>query len=313
MAVHATSSVLSPQSSVGHWTLSLRQPSLSVMSLAARRRTGTRTIVLDRSLEALPFFRLSDSADDGAITYEPASGGRWRVLPSPGDRLPGTFDQDVYVELWHRWHEASCPDDGVISFTLHAFLRSMGRRVDGRTYEQLRSALMRLEHTTLESQGAYWSANTKGTLDIAFTPLTSVSIDRRRSGDRNQLDLFPGLTVAEPGVARVTLSPLARANVNAGHTVSLSPMHYLQLSSPVARRLYRLLEVARMEGTVTWRVGLDQLALQLPLTQRYPSHLQRVLQPAHDMLVAAGLLRDVVVRQQMRRWYVDYVLASRAA
>ena len=121
------------------------------MSLAARRRTAARTIVLDRSLEALPLFRLSDSAEDSAIAYEPPGGGRWRVLPSPGDRLPGTFDQDVYVELWHRWHEASCPDDGVVTFTLHAFLRSMGRRVDGRTYEQLRSALMRLERTTLES------------------------------------------------------------------------------------------------------------------------------------------------------------------
>ena len=106
------------------------------MSLAARRRTAARTIVLDRSLEALPLFRLSDSAEDSAIAYEPPTGGRWRVLPSPGDRLPGTFDQDVYVELWHRWHEASCPDDGIVTFTLHAFLRSMGRRVDGRTYEQ---------------------------------------------------------------------------------------------------------------------------------------------------------------------------------
>jgi hypothetical protein len=77
--------------------------------------------------------------------------------------------------------------------------------------------------------------------------------------------------------------------------------------------LYRLLEVARVEGTVTWRVALEQLALQLPLTQRYPSHLQRVLQPAHEMLIEAGLLRDVAVRQQKRRWYVDYVLASRAA
>jgi plasmid replication initiation protein len=283
------------------------------MTLVARRRTAARTIVLDRSLESLPLFRLSDSAEDVAIAYEPPTGGRWRVLPSPGERLPGTFDQDVYIELWHRWHEANCPDDGVITFTLHAFLRSMGRRVDGRTYEQLRSALLRLERTTLESQGAYWSANSEGTIDGAFTLLTTVSIDRRRGADRDQLTLFPTLAVSEPGVARVALSPLARANVNAGHTASLSASHYLQLSSPVARRLYRLLEVARMEGTVTWRVGLDQLALQLPLTQRYPSHLQRVLQPAHDMLLNAGLLRDVAVRQHMRRWYVDYVLASRAA
>ena len=284
------------------------------MTLPARRRATTRLILLDRSLEALPLFRLSDSAsDDAAITYALAEGRRWRVLPSPGDRLPGTFDQDVYVELWHRYHEAGAPDDGVLRFTLHAFLRSMGRRVDGRTYEQLRSALARLERTTLESQGAYWSAASSAPVDVAFTLLTAVSVDRRRGADRDQLTLFPTMTVSEPGVARVTLSPIVRANVNAGHTASLSAGHYLQLSSPVARRLYRLLEVARMEGSVTWRVGLEELALQLPLTQRYPSHLQRVLQPAHDMLKETGLLRDVIVRQQMRRWYVDYVLASRAA
>ena len=110
------------------------------MSLAAHRRTATRTIVLDRSLEALPLFRLSDSVDDSAVIFAPESGGRWRVLPTPGDRVPGTFDQDVYVELLHRYHEANCPDDGVVTFTLHAFLRSIGRRVDGRTYEQLRAA-----------------------------------------------------------------------------------------------------------------------------------------------------------------------------
>ena len=281
------------------------------MTLAARRRAATRTILLDRSLEALPLFRLSDSADDLAITYSPPSGGRWRVLPAPGDRLPGTFDQDVYVELWHRYQEAQAPRDGVISFTLHAFLRSMGRRVDGRTYEQLRSALGRLQHTVLESAGAYYAAASGTLLDGRFTLLTSVLIERRRSSDRDQFTLFPSLTAHEPGEAYVTLSQFTRSNVAAGHTVSLSALQYRALSSPVARRLYRLLEVAREEGSVTWRVGLEQLAALLPLQQRYPSHLQRVLQPAHEMLLAVGLLRDVVVRQQMREWYVDYVLASR--
>ena len=281
------------------------------MSLAARRRTGARTVLLDRSLEALPLFRLSDSADDSAIAFAPPWGGRWRVLPSPGDRLPGTFDQDVYVELWHRWQEAGAPAHGTIGFTLHAFLRSMGRRVDGRTYEQLRSALSRLERTTLESQEGYHSAVTGASVDVSFTLLTSVAIERRRSTDREQLTLFPTLTASEPGEAQITLSPVVRANIAAGYTIALSAPQYFALSSPVARRLYRLLEVAREEGNVTWRVGLEQLAEQLPLAQRYPSHLQRVLQPAHEMLVAAGLLRDVTVRQQMREWYVDYVLAAR--
>src|SRR3981081_1710710 len=115
------------------------------MTYVARRRIATRAIVLDRSLESLPIFRLSDSAEDSAISFSPESGGRWRVLPSPGDRLPGTFDQDVYIELLHRYHEAGSPEDGVISFTLHAFLRSIGGRGEGRTYETLRCALPSVE------------------------------------------------------------------------------------------------------------------------------------------------------------------------
>ena len=282
------------------------------MVLVPRRRPPARTILLDRALETLPVFRLSDSAsEDTCITYSPEEGRRWRVLPSPGDRLPGTFDQDVYVELWHRFTESGCPSDGVLRFTLHAFLRSMGRRVDGRTYEQLRASLARLHHTRLESSATYYDANTDSFLDGNFTLLTAISIDRRRSLDRDQLQLFPALNAAEPGVAQVTLPIQSRANVVGGHVIMLSAPLYGTLTSPVARRLYRLLEVAREEGSVTWRVALEELAQQLPLAQRYPSHLQRVLQPAHEMLIGAGLLRDVQLRQHSRSWFVDYVLASR--
>ena len=283
------------------------------MSVVTRRRTAARAIRLDRSLEALPLFRLSDSADDGVIAYGDAQGGRWRVIPSPGDRLPGTFDQDVYVELLRRFHEAGEPADGAVTFTLHAFLRAMGRRVDGRTYEQLRGALGRLEHTTLESQGVYESAATGTRGDLRFTLLSSVAVERRRTLDREQLPLFESMATAEPGVARVVLSTVMRENLAADHVVSLSAASYWSLDSPVARRLYRLLEVARADGRLTWRIGLDKLAEQLPLAQRYPSHLQRVLQPAHDMLVEQGILRNAAIRQQQREWYVDYMLGSRPA
>jgi plasmid replication initiation protein len=281
------------------------------MSLVARRRAATRVVLLDRSLEVLPLFRLSDSAEDTALSFTTDTGGRWRVLPSPGDRLPGTFDQDVYVELMRRYHEAGEPPDGVLRFTLHAFLRSMGRRVDGRTYEQLRAALNRLERTTLESVGSYLNAATGSPLDGRFTILTAVSIERRRVVDREQLALFSSVSLAEPGDARVMLSPLVRSNLANRHTAAVSPQKYSELASPVAKRLYRLIEVARSEGVVTWRVSLDRLKDQLPLVQRYPSHLQRVLQPAHDMLVSAELVRSVKILQQQRDWYVDYVLAPK--
>ena len=285
--------------------------SFIAMSLAVRRRPASRAIVLDRALEAFPLFRLSDTSDEGMISFALESGARWRVLAAPGDRLPGTFDQDVYVELLHRFHEAGSPTDGAVSFTLHNVLRSMGRRVDGRTYEQLRASLARLERTVIESTGAYLDATTGTPVDGTFTLLNSVVIERRRSNDREQLTLFSSFTASEPGDARIVLAPFMRGNIAVSHVVTLSAPRYLGLSSPVARRLYRLLEVARENGALTWRVELTRLAEQLPLTQRYPSHLQRVLQPAHEMLVAAGLLRDAVVRQNKRQWYVDYMLGSR--
>jgi plasmid replication initiation protein len=283
------------------------------MTEQGRRRAGSRTVVLDRSLESFPFFRLSDSADEAAIEFTPDGGGRWRALPAPGERLPGTFDQDVYVEVLRRYHEAGSPEDGSLTFTLHAFLRSMGRRVDGRTYEQLRSALTRLLRTTLESEGAYLEFGSKAPMTGSFSILSSVQIDRRRQTEREQLGLFPTLTNNEPGDARVTLSAAIRGNIAAGHVVTLSATRYFALSSPVARRIYRLLEVARLEGALSWRVPLDRLAEQLPLVQRYPSHLQRVLQPAHEMLVAAGILRAVAVNQDARAWYVEYSLGPKPA
>ena len=276
-----------------------------------RRRPLSRTVVLDRSLEALPLFRLSDSADDSSITFNSESGGRWRVLPAPGERLPGTFDQDVYVELLRRFHEAASPVDGALTFTLHAFLRSMGRRVDGRTYEQLRSALTRLERTILESDAVYLDGASGALFTGRLTVLASVHIDRRRLTDLNQLTLFSTLTNNEPGEARVVISAPLRVNIAAERATTISAPRFFALSSPVARRLYRLLEVARIERGSPWNVSLERLAELLPLVQRYPSHLQRVLQPAHEMLVAAGLLREAVFTQDGKSWSIEYRLTPR--
>src|SRR3954464_1749990 len=128
------------------------------MVLPAKRRPHARVVHLDRALEEFPLFRLSDTSEDAGITFTTDTGGRWRVLANPGERLPGTFDQDVYIELMRRYEEAGEPVDGALNFTLHAFLRSMNRQVDGRTYEQLRGALTRLERTTLQSEQSYYDA-----------------------------------------------------------------------------------------------------------------------------------------------------------
>jgi hypothetical protein len=138
-----------------------------------------------------------------------------------------------------------------------------------------------------------------------FTILTSVAIDRRRLAEREQLPLFPELLGSEPGDARATLGPALRANLAAGRASTISMTTYLTLGSPVARRLYRLLAVTLGPDAPSWEVALDRLAEQLPLAQRYPSHIQRVLQPAHEMLAEVGIAA-AELRQEGRGWVVRY-------
>lgn len=278
-------------------------------------------VELDRALELLPLFRLSDSGEESSAALTLPEGGRWRVLPAPNDRLPGTFDQDVYVELLHRLQEAGHPEDGVVRFTLHAFLRAMGRKVDGRTYEQLRSALIRLERTTLEALGPWAGGDLPHT--GSFTLLSGVVVERRRGTDREQLPLFSNLQSAEPGDARATVAAPVRSHLAAGRVSQLSLPLYRALGSPVARRLYRMLSavaacsaasetdlipgrVENSDGGATWIVSLEKLAEHLPLAQRYPSHRQRVLDPAHAVLVEAGVVESASVRQDEGDWVAEY-------
>src|SRR5205823_8030815 len=117
---------------------------------------------------------------------------------------------------------------------------------------------------------------------------------------------------SEPGDARVVLAAPLRANIAARYVTTLSWTRYQQLASPVARRLYRLLSGLRggAESVGRWRAPLDRWAEQLPLYQRYPSHLQRVLQPAHEMLMSGGVVRSAAIRQEGKVWMVEYVFKS---
>ena len=147
-------------------------------------------------------------------------------------------------------------------------------------------ALTRLERTILESSGVYVAASEGQPLEGRFTILSSVSIARRRLAEREQFTLFPVLTASEPGDARVTIGPAIRSE-HRGRTHRHALRRPCLLTNPSPDGSIGCSRCPE-EGMVTWRVPLASLAEQLPLTQRYPSHLQRVLQPAHEMLLAAG-------------------------
>jgi plasmid replication initiation protein len=102
----------------------------------------------------------------------------------------------------------------------------------------------------------------------------------------------------------VVIAPQLRGNIEGGHHTTLQSARFVALTSPVARRLYRLIEA--QAGAMPWRPTLERLAELLPLSQRFPSHLQRVLQPAHEMLLAAGIVRVAKIEQEGKSWFAEY-------
>jgi hypothetical protein len=88
---------------------------------------------------------------------------------------------------------------------------------------------------------------------------------------------------------------------------------YFSLQSAVARRLYRLVETVRAASdNPVWEVSVAELARVLPLAQKYPSHLLRVLRPAHEMLIASGLISAVASRPIRDRWVLEDTIAAPA-
>jgi hypothetical protein len=78
---------------------------------------------------------------------------------------------------------------------------------------------------------------------------------------------------------------------NASYLKSLDSDFYYGLRRPLARSLYKLVDVKRKEG-LFWSVELEGLRqlLSMPESYKYPSAIKRQLEPAHRELVQAGFL-----------------------
>ena len=207
-------------------------------------------MLLDRSLEELPLFRLSDTADDAAISYTTDDGGRWRVLASPGDRLarnvrPGRLRRaDAALSA----RPASRRTARCRSRCTRSCARWAGRWTDARTSSSAARSLGSSARCCSRS-AAISTRPSRSLADVRFTLLSSVMIERRRSiGARSARAVSRhGRRRARRGARRASRRSSDRTS-RARHVVPLNLARYLALPSPVARRLYRLIEVARAGG-----------------------------------------------------------------
>src|SRR5918995_6191698 len=258
------------------------------------REQAKSLVPAEGNFEEHPYFRVGDrNASTGILTYENELRTRdghilrqsWTVRAAHGRGLPGRFDQDVYVALLQMIDYKGLPEDGWLSFSLYELVELMGRSHSGRDYRQVRESLRRFATTSIESDNAFYHRGWKEYISDTFSLLSEVkrSDHEDPKGERTDRN-------------RVLLSQYFVDSYKANYLKSIDVEFYWSLSSPIAKRLYRLVDKKR-NGRKLWEAELFLLKYRIPLSDyKYVSKIKEKLAPAHDELCKKGFLERVTHR-----------------
>ena len=225
---------------------------------------------------------------------------RWRIsVPEPYE-LPGPFDQDVWVAVQALvGMRGGMPPDGRLYFSLYELLGVMRKVRKGDNYRELRSSLLRLSATHFQADNAFFLKDKNRHATRTFT-LWDVSLDTETDNETG------GVTERH----FLEFHSVVRQSFQSEYLKTLDSDFYFSLRSPLAKRLYRLIDRKR-EGKARWATSLDKLKNMAPLAPSYktPSKIRDVLETAHSELSRRGFLAGVSYEKRNGthwvRWRVD--------
>jgi plasmid replication initiation protein len=274
-----------------------------------RRAEHTKNLVpAEGNFEEHPYFRVGDrNAGTGILKYENKLRTRdgnvlqqsWTVRAAHGRGLPGRFDQDVYVALLQMIDNKGLPEDGWLSFSLYELVELMGRGHSGRDYRQVRESLQRLASTTIESDNAFYHRGRKAYIRDTFSLITEVKLSEYEGSNGERTDRN-----------RVHLSDYFKESYQANYLKSIDARFYWSLSSPIAKRLYRLIDKKRA-GRRMWEVELFSLKDRIPLSDyKYASKIKEKLAPAHAELIEKDFLEQIDYRKGDDSEFASYKITE---
>lgn len=219
----------------------------------------------------------------------------WTIQAGGSHDLPGQFDQDVYYALLCVVESrGGMPENGTISFSLREVLGVLGRGYSGRDYEQLVESLNRLSATTYLAKSAFYSSKRRRRVSATLSLLSATVRETSLVDDEGEVIGGAPLD-AEARRSLVRFDARVVESYREGYLTSLDPEVYFGLPSGLPRRLYRIIEGSRGESLELTRHLFD-LRDRIPLSpESHPSRsaIERRLEPAHQVLVRRGYLRDV--------------------
>ncbi len=209
----------------------------------------------------------------------------WKVLGSEEWGLPTPTDDAVVLVLLELSRELGFPQE--VYFTQLDILKRLGWSSSRADYRRLEEVFNRLHAITIQSKNVFWDATAGAFINTGFHLIESFEIvskpGRRKSAD-NELPL-----------SRFVWSETLWKSFREGNLKPISLSFYFSLKLPIARRLFRFLDLVRYDGKPRYRIGLRKLCEEyLALTAKpHLSTYKHRLAAAHTELIEGGYLRAV--------------------
>ncbi len=244
------------------------------------------------NFEELPYFKVGDrSSGTGVMEYNGVIRTRdghtlrqkWVVRAAQGLGLPGRLDQDVYVAVLQLIdRRGGIPESGEVEFSMYELAELTGAAHGGMNYRRIRESLRRMALTGIESVNAFYHKQSQSYISDTFQ-LWSVHFADHDDGRGGQVERH-----------KLRLSEFFTDSYRSNYLKGLNVGFYWSLRSPVAKRLYRLVDKKRNHRR-RWDIEIFSLRDRVALSPeyRYPSRIKDKLKPAHNELILKGFLEEV--------------------
>lgn len=225
----------------------------------------------------------------------------WQVTGDSLYGLPLAVDEEVFLGLMHFLHRSGFQDRRV-HFTQYSLFQRLGWGDGQWAYNRLQTSLDRLKGATIRSKEAFWDHKGKCFVTKAFNLIDDYALYRRAGSIGGD----------EPFVSSVSFSEFVFESFRAGFIKTLDLDMYLELSSPIAKKMFRLLDKKLYKAPV-YEIDLMHLAQRVALTDTsFPSQIRQKFEGAHQELVDIGFLKSVQYLRKGGSTTLRYTMAAKS-
>lgn len=211
----------------------------------------------------------------------------WTVRGATGLGLPNEFGDRVMLALIYLTFQQGLPKPKV-EFSRYQLLKLVGMQTIGsKDYQLLEKTLLQIAGMTVESEHAFYdkAADRHLSTKKAFHILDNLWLKKQSQGDYD-----PQGEETSHANGFVVWGREFWSNMQSGYIKSLDLSFYYALATPLARRLYRLLD-KRMHHSKTLEIDIFDLAARLGQSRyKKPSEVLRKLAPSLEELVSKRFL-----------------------